>query len=124
MWLHNRLNESLITIYNETLTRGTGGLLQTETTDEVELYVVWIRTPNKYRVKDKGSYIYEKAIFQVSMKELEDNSFTITPGITTVEKDGFKYKVENILDFGLDDYLQLKEVSVQRKYDANTLEAV
>jgi len=119
MWLHNRLMEEQITLLNETHSRGTGGLLQTEYGDSVTLWVMWIPLRTKYRVKDKGTIVKEMVKFQVSLKELEDNNFTIIEGKTLCQRNGNKFRVESILELPIDDsYLQLIEVTVYKKYKA------
>jgi hypothetical protein len=115
MWLHNKFFEISITAYNETTERKSGGIVDKGKDTEVSLCVMWFPPKRSSRHTEKGTYTVEKVKFQISNKELEDQSFTIQEGITHVIKDGIDYRVSNILDGSRFNSIQLTEVEVVRK---------
>ena len=57
----------------------------------------------------------ERAMIQVSSKELEDKNFVITVGNTHVVKDGFDYRVVDVKDASYLNQVQLKECELVKK---------
>lgn len=114
MFLHNRLHEVIVEAYNESVERATGGITQKTKGTSINLYVLWLPPKARFNYKDQGTYISETVNIQVSCKELQDKSFTITVGNTHIVKDGNDYRVVGQYDASYMN-IQLKQYTLIRK---------
>ena len=121
MWLTNRYHHVAITVYNETISRGTGGLEVVTKGTEVSLNVLLVPTAKNMRYRDHGRYIEELFIFQVSREELDENSFTINVGDTHVVYRNNDYRVVSMLDAEYMNMVQLYQLTCKRKIPVSDL---
>lgn len=100
MWVTNRKYEVSATFWNESVaTRSTGGLQSRSDGSSVTLYITWMHVGKEFIDEPEGRFKRDVYSFQVSWKELDDNSFTIIEGRTFLEKGGQIYRVVQLSDY-------------------------
>jgi len=102
MWLFNRRHEIEVTAWNEgdpVETRG--GLITRPKEDETSLDILLIKAGNIFIWGQTGRFVVDGLIFQVSLTELEDNSFEIKDGSTHIEYDGNTYRIQESKDYSM-----------------------
>lgn len=121
MWLANRYNHKIITAYNESTVRSTGGLAKITKGITVSLSVLVVPTTKKVKYKDSGKFIEETIVLQVSRNELDDKSFTVNVGNTHVIYRDNDYRVVSILDAEYMNMVQLYQLTCVRKIPMSDL---
>lgn len=125
MWLANRYNHKTISAYNETVSRGTGGLEEITKGESVSLNVLIVPITKNIRYLDSGKFIEEKITFQISREELSEKrdeedelireEFSFNVGITHVIYGGNEYRVASIMDAEWMNMAQLYQILCVRK---------
>ena len=121
MWLTNRYHHVTITAYNETISRGTGGLEVVTKGTEVSLNVLLVPAVKNMRYKEHGRFIEETFVIQVSRRELSNNSFTINVGDTHIVYRNNDYRVVSVLDAEFMNMVQLYQITCKRKIPVRDL---
>lgn len=100
MWATLRKYEVQATFWNETdETRETGGITGREDEDPVTMLTTFMHAGREFVDEPEGRFKRDIYSFQISKKELFDNSFTIYIGKTFIT-----YKSENFRVLRLHDY--------------------
>ncbi len=122
MWLHNALNLTKVSAYNEKdVVRDTGGITKKEDNTIIELKILIVPTINRFRQAETGRFEEKLILFQVSKSELNKKSFSISVGKTHIIKNGEDFKVMQVEDSSWDPGLQLYECLAKRMIPVGNL---
>ncbi|KKN01480.1 hypothetical protein LCGC14_1127320 [marine sediment metagenome] len=122
MWLHNALNLTKVSAYNEKdVVRDTGGITKKEDNTIIELKILIVPTINRFRQAETGRFEEKLILFQVSKSELNKKSFSISVGKTHIIKNGEDFKVMQVEDASWDPGLQLYECLAKRMIPVGNL---
>lgn len=131
MWLANKYNHKIITAYNETTVRSTGGLAKITKGTTVSLSVLVVPTTKKVKYKDSGKFIEQIVILQVSKEELSEKrddegilireAFVVNVGNTHIIYRDNDYRVASILDAEYMNMVQLYQLTCIRKIPMSDL---
>ena len=122
MWLHNAINLTKVSAYNEKdVVRNTGGVTKKEDNSIIELKILIVPTVNRFRQGETGRFEEQLISFQVSKSELNKKSFSISVGKTHIIKSGLDYKVMQVQDSSWDPGLQLYRCVAKRMMPVENL---
>lgn len=109
-----------VTMWNESdpIIADSGLVTRTKGT-EVSLDILLLRTGDMMFYSEDGRFVENGIIFQISEKELDDNSFTITSGKTFLELGDDTYRVMSVLDYKVVYHTQLIQCKAVKIIDAD-----
>jgi len=110
MWVTLRKYEVQATFWNESeATRETGGIVDRDDGEAVTLLTTFMHAGKEFVDEPEGRYKRDMYSFQISKKELFDNSFTIIEGRTYITYNDENYRVVRLHDYTAYAFVQLIE---------------
>lgn len=99
-WVANRWHLTTVTMYNESdPIMADSGLISRSKGTDVSLKITLLRLGDMMFYGEHGRFVEHGVVFQISKKELDDNSFTITSGKTFVVIGGDTYRIMSVMDY-------------------------
>lgn len=115
MWLNNNIHLTTVQAYNEKpIVRDTGGLTKKEDYDQINLRVLLVPMPGRFRQLETGRFWEDILRFQVSKSELNKKSFTILNGKTHIIQNGNDFRVVIVQDASNMPHTQLIDCIAKR----------
>jgi hypothetical protein len=115
-----RKYEVQASFWNESeVLRSTGGLQERSDEAPVTLKSTFMHAGKEFIDEPEGRYNRDIYTFQISKKELYDNSFTIYEGRTFIEYNGDTYRVVRVHDYRDRWWIQLIECLCVRMIDVD-----
>jgi len=119
-WKTNRQHHIRVYMYNESdPVISDTGLVTRSKEEDVLLNILLLRTKQMMFYDKNGRFVEDGIIFQISKKELNDNSFTIYTGKTFVKYDSEIWRIMSKTDYSHERHTQLIECKAVKVINAD-----
>lgn len=99
-WTCNKWHLTTVTMYNESdPVEADSGLVTRTKGTETSLKIILLKQGDMMFYDGNGRFVEHGIVFQISKKELDDNSFTMTTGKTFLILGSDIYRIMSIMDY-------------------------